>query len=92
MDISGSQIECLFQEKLLLYRDLLEVLKQERKRILDTDVDSLWEISRKKQEIAGKIEGLRREVFFLSSAKDIVPCTGGDRSRTEKSESEFDGD
>jgi flagellar biosynthesis/type III secretory pathway chaperone len=71
MEISGSKIECLFQEKLLLYRDLLEVLKQERKRILDTDVDSLWEISRKKQEIAGKIEGLRREVLAILTEASI---------------------
>jgi len=71
MEISGSKLENLFHEKLFLYRDLLEILKKEREYILATDVDSLWWVSKKKQEIAEKIEGLRREVLAILAEGSI---------------------
>jgi hypothetical protein len=59
MKMIGSKIETLFHEKILLYRDLLECLKQEAESITAINVEALWKISDKKQRIASKIEGVR---------------------------------
>ena len=69
MKTIGLSIETLFQEKILLYRDLLDVLEQEKKSITEIDIEDLWEISEKKQQIAAKIENIRKEtVHILRSA------------------------
>ena len=56
-------IEELFHEKILLYRDLIECLEQEKRSIVETDVDSLWRVSDKKQAIAVKIEDVRKRIL-----------------------------
>ena len=65
MEVSGLTIESLYHEKILLYRELSDLLDQERKTILDIDVDALWRISEQKNDIARKIEGLQRQVLAL---------------------------
>ncbi|MCF8067760.1 MAG: flagellar protein FlgN [Desulfobacterales bacterium] len=63
METPVDRIEKSFHRKILLYQDLLEVLKQERKNIMASDVDSLWQLSNSKQEIAAKIEEIRKEIL-----------------------------
>ncbi|MBW1698327.1 MAG: flagellar export chaperone FlgN [Deltaproteobacteria bacterium] len=72
MKRNGSTIETLFHEKILLYRDLLETLKQEKESIFKIDVDALWRISDKKQRIASEIEGVRRKILD-QLAKASIP-------------------
>ena len=61
--ITGHRIEALFHEKIHLYRDLLDVLKQEAESITAINVDALWKISDKKHRIASKIEDVRRMIL-----------------------------
>jgi hypothetical protein len=60
---AGLNIESLFMEKLLLYQDLLDALEQEKRSIIDIDVDGLWKISERKKEIARKIESVRSRIL-----------------------------
>ena len=62
MKAFGLTIETLFHEKILLYGDLLDVLEQEKKSITEIDIEGLWEISEKKQQIASKIEDIRKKI------------------------------
>ena len=63
MGLPGLTIENLLHEKVLLYRDLLDILEQEKKSIQEIDIDSLWKISRRKQEIASEIETARGKIL-----------------------------
>ena len=63
MNAYGSSIERLFHEKILLYQDLLDVLEQEKKAIMDIDLDALWKISDKKQKTALKLEAVRSNIL-----------------------------
>lgn len=56
-------IETLFHEKLMLYRELVETLKEEKERIIHADVDALWRVSEKKQAIVGHIEDVRGQIL-----------------------------
>ncbi|MFO7749089.1 MAG: hypothetical protein R6V54_03260 [Desulfobacteraceae bacterium] len=58
-------IDGYMQEKLLLYDELVSVMKQEKVFIVDMDTDSLWSASSKKKRIAGKIEKLRNAMLFF---------------------------
>jgi hypothetical protein len=63
MEESGLTIESLYQEKIVLYQDLLDALEMERKSIIDIDVDALWKVSEKKSRIARKIEKKQRQIL-----------------------------
>jgi len=63
MEVSGLTIESLYQEKIILYQDLLDALETERKSIINIDVDALWEISEKKSRIARKIEKKQQQIL-----------------------------
>lgn len=65
------KLEQLFSEKILLYQDMAECLKHEQKSLMETDVDSLWKFSDKKQALAGKIEGLRDNILQTFDAFSI---------------------
>ena len=71
MKAFGSTIETLFQEKILLYGELLEVLEQEKLSITEIDIEGLWGISEKKQKIASKIEDIRQKI--IQTLKDVSP-------------------
>jgi flagellar biosynthesis/type III secretory pathway chaperone len=66
-----SALVLLFEEKLLLYRELIEVLKTERKCILSAETDRLWQVSEKKQKIASMIEALRERILQTLSSEEI---------------------
>lgn len=63
MEVSGLTIESLYQEKIVLYQDLLDALEMERKSIIDIDVDALWKVSEKKSRIARKIEKKQQQIL-----------------------------
>jgi len=83
MKAFGLTIETQFHEKILLYRDLLDVLEQEKKSITEIDIESLWEISEKKQRIASKIENIRKKI--VHTLKDSSPSPDVDEDRFELS-------
>ncbi len=76
MKAFGLTIETLFHEKILLYGDLLDVLEQEKKSITEIDIEGLWGISEKKQQIASKIEDIRKKI--IHTLKDASPSHGMD--------------
>lgn len=71
METPASTLAFLFEEKLLLYRELIEVLKTERKWIVSAKTERLWDISDKKQKIAANIEALRERVLETLTADGI---------------------
>lgn len=58
-----ASIETLFHEKLMLYRELTETLKEEKEWIVHADVDALWRISEKKQAVSADIEDARGRIL-----------------------------
>jgi len=71
------KLENLFQKKLSLYKILKEVFEQERKYIVDMDVDSLWKITDRKKQLASEIERIREEILSLLEEKK-VPLNKGE--------------
>ena len=63
MEVSGLTIESLYQEKIVLYQDLLDALEMERKSIINIDVDALWKVSEQKSRIARKIEKKQQQIL-----------------------------
>jgi flagellar biosynthesis/type III secretory pathway chaperone len=63
METRFEAMEQLFFEKIILYQELVECLKEERKLLIKTDMDALWEISEKKQAIAPCIEAVRKKML-----------------------------
>ncbi|MBW2030278.1 MAG: flagellar protein FlgN [Deltaproteobacteria bacterium] len=55
-------VEGLFSVEVSLYRDLLSCLHRERSCLIDISIDKLYEISKEKEAICGKIESIRREI------------------------------
>ena len=56
-------IEKLFYKKIMLYNDLLHYFKEERESLINIDLDKLWKISTKKEEVCSKIESTRQAVI-----------------------------
>ena len=78
MEASGLTIQSLYQEKIVLYQDLLDALEMERKSIIDIDVDALWKISEQKGRIARKIEKKQQQI--LEQLEDLPVQYGMDIS------------
>ncbi len=68
----ADNIKDLFNKKLLLYRDLEQIIRQEREYIAESNIDSLWEISLSKQELVSKIEQIRHNILTILSKASIV--------------------
>jgi hypothetical protein len=45
MDTLYEQLDRFLYEEILLYRELIEVLKKEQQSIIKADIDSLWKIA-----------------------------------------------
>lgn len=71
MESSADRIANLINDKILLFKDLVEILKDEKNSIVDIDVDSLWAFSEKKQKIASKIENIRKEILEILTDEKI---------------------
>ena len=55
-------LESLFHKKIILFNDLLHCLKNESESLINIDLDSLWTISKEKEDICSKIESIREEI------------------------------
>ncbi len=65
-------IEKDLQKKVLLYEEIVECLKRERKCLIEVDMDELWDISKEKQTVVSDINTLRKRL--LERVHDIVPA------------------
>lgn len=71
MEKFACEIEKLLQEKLLLYKELKKMIEQEKKHIVDMNVDSLWKITDRKKQIASEIVQIRERIVSLLEEKKI---------------------
>ncbi|ACN16755.1 putative flagellar apparatus related protein [Desulforapulum autotrophicum HRM2] len=72
MEHFTDRLETLIHEKLVCYRQLTALLEADRQAILAMDVDSLWRITTKKNEIARQIERLRCKLLEVLDLQGIV--------------------
>ncbi len=67
-----TKIEIKCHEKLMIYHDILSIIRKERKSIVNTDVTALWRFSSEKQAKADGIEKIRAEIIEILNASDIL--------------------
>lgn len=63
MEKFTADIENLLNKKLSLYRQMNDLLKEERKFIVNIDVDSLWKSSDQKRVITQKIQAVKTDIL-----------------------------
>jgi flagellar biosynthesis/type III secretory pathway chaperone len=63
MEKHADEIQNLLKEKLACYQQLHLILKAEKKAIGDIDLGMIWETTRAKKNLAGKIETLRKDML-----------------------------
>nr|WP_319494919.1 flagellar export chaperone FlgN [uncultured Desulfobacter sp.] len=63
MEKAAKKIQSLLGEKLACYQQLHLVLKAEKKAIADIDLDMIWETTKAKKDLAGKIENVRENIL-----------------------------
>ena len=85
------KIEKLFYKKIMLYNDLLYCFEEERKSLISIDLNKLWKLSKKKDEICDQIKSIRQEMsvavnlgnkpnaFNLSLIIDLIPGKYADK-------------
>ncbi|CCK81710.1 flagellar export chaperone FlgN [Desulfobacula toluolica] len=71
MEKFACKIEGMCREKLSFYKELKTVVEQEKKYIVDMDVDSLWKMADRKKQLAAKIEQIRDSMVMLLEDKNI---------------------
>ncbi len=71
METPADIIKDLLQKKLLLYQDMLACLTLEKESIIKADVESLWDFSEKKHDIASKIEEVRGSILHTLEQNSI---------------------
>lgn len=73
MQVRVSEVERMLHEKIFLYRELLELFKEEAKSLMDSDLDRLWKLSGEKQAQAARIEAVRRQLLEAAANAGIDP-------------------
>jgi len=63
MEKTAKKIQSLLGEKLACYQQMHLVLKAEKKAIADIDLGMIWETTKAKKDLAGKIENLRANIL-----------------------------
>jgi flagellar biosynthesis/type III secretory pathway chaperone len=73
--IDQKALEALFQNKIMLYYDLRECLKNEQAYLIQLDLNRLWEVSRTKESLCAELTALRNEIMALvhRSETDTFP-------------------
>jgi hypothetical protein len=78
-------MEKLFYKKIMLYNDLLHSFEEERRSLISIDLNKLWGLSKKKDEICAQIKSIRQEMsvavdlkneqdsFNLNQVMDLIP-------------------
>ena len=72
MEKIADTIEKIFQEKLSLYETLKMVFEQETRCIADMDVDSLWEIAERKNQLVTDIYSLNEKLCCFLETHHIT--------------------
>lgn len=63
--IDQTTLENLFQNKIMLYYDLRECLRNEQTYLIQLDLNRLWEVSRQKESLCAQLATLRNDVMAL---------------------------
>ncbi|WP_300456300.1 flagellar export chaperone FlgN [Desulfobacula sp.] len=84
MEKRADKIENLLGETLFLYKELIDVLEQEKKHIVDMDVDSLWETIAHKRQMAAALSELTRQLQHL--VEQNAPGLGRDSTAVNLSD------
>jgi hypothetical protein len=63
MEEFTANIEYMLNEKLSLYRQMNDLLRQEREYIVNIDVDALWKTSHEKGALSDQIHELRQSIL-----------------------------
>jgi len=71
MEKFADKLEDMFQEKLLVYKELRKIVEQEKKYITDIEVDSLWKMTNRKKQLASEIEQIREKILCLLGENNI---------------------
>lgn len=66
------EIERLCQDKILLFHELMQIIKDEKKTIISADVGSLWKFTRSKHIIADKIDAIRNQIMQTAFDSGIL--------------------
>jgi hypothetical protein len=61
-------LENLFGQKIMLYHDLLDCFNKEKESLITIDVDNLWSISKKKEEICLAIKSAQEKIISAISS------------------------
>lgn len=69
MENFTARIESLLNEKLSLYREMNDLLKEEQDLIVKIDVDSLWKTAEKKRVVSEQIQDIRQKLLDIIEAK-----------------------
>ncbi len=69
MENFTAAIEKMLNEKLSLYRQMNDLLKEEREFIANIDVDSLWKSAEQKKQIGRDIEKIRYDILSCLTEK-----------------------
>lgn len=65
MEKFAYKIEQLLQEKLSLYEKLQNILEEEKKNVVDMDVDSLWVTVSRKKSLVLSIDDVKQKIIGL---------------------------
>ena len=76
---SQQKLETFFHRKIILYRSLLDCLKEERENLIHLDLNGLWRISKVKDDLCAGIASISRQIGALIT-------TGKDRQLPSSSE------
>lgn len=71
MEKFACEIENMLQEKLLLYKELKKIVEQEKKDIVEMNVDSLWKRVDRKKQLTLEIVQIRGRMVSLFKEKQI---------------------
>ncbi len=71
MEDTVTKIEKKCHEKLMVYHDLLNIFRKEKKSIVDGDVTALWQFSSEKHKKAKKIEQIRGSILNILEFAEI---------------------
>ncbi len=73
MENFAHKLENLFEEKFLLYKMLNLAVEQEKNYIVDMDVDSLWKMTDRKNQLASEIVQIRNQILCLLKDNKVLP-------------------
>jgi hypothetical protein len=68
MEHAIQDIRKMYLEKMDLYRELLDVMNEEKRSVIRADIPALWETTRKKQALGDRIQAIRDAI--LDKARD----------------------